>query len=717
MINSNRIYKPEELPEVLKLVRPFFRFAQTNKKLKYFNVPCSFDIETTSFFRSTGNDKEEPEKLATMYVWTFGIMGAVIIGRSWEEYENMINHLAKILDLNENKRLMIYCHNLAFEFQFMRKHFEWSKVFAIENHKPIYAITANGIEYRCSLLLSGYSLAKLAENLQTYDIKKLVGDLDYSLMRHCKTPLTTQELAYCVNDVKIVMAYIAECIDQSGNIAKIPLTKTGYVRNYCRNSCFYTPGKTKKEDYKRLEYSRIINRLRLTEDEYKQLKRAFQGGFTHANSFCYGKVISDVTSYDFTSSYPSVMLAEQFPMGSSERIDNISREKFYKSLSLYCCVFDIEFINIRPAVWFEHYITRSRCYNVSPDCQTDNGRVVKASVLCTTITEQDFLIIRKFYKWDKFRVSNFRRYKKGYLPTDFVKAILKLYQDKTTLKDVEGKEVEYLNAKEMLNSCFGMCVTDIVREEFIYENSHWLDSSEKPPIDYETSITKYNNNRGRFLFYPWGVWVTAYARRNLFSGILEFAGDYIYSDTDSIKGKNAKAHERYIKDYNARIRKQLQYAMEYHKIPIDAIEPKTKDGISKCLGVWDFDGHYSRFKTLGAKRYLVQYSDDERNKKKNRGQYMLTVAGLNKQNAIKYLCRDNNPFEEFSENLEVPKEFTGKNIHTYIEDMKEGELTDYTGVTAHWRELSAINLDTADYSLKISREYSDYLLSISTDEW
>ena len=47
------------------------------------------------------------------------------------------------------------------------------------------------------------------------------------------------------------------------------------------------------------------------------------------------------------------------------------------------------------------------------------------------------------YKWEKIRIYNFRRYKKDYLPTDFVKAILKLYRDKTTLKDVTGKEIQY----------------------------------------------------------------------------------------------------------------------------------------------------------------------------------------------------------------------------------------------------------------------------------
>ena len=720
-LNESRIYSPAEIGDVLERVRPSLRTIGTNKKIKYYDIPCAFDIETTSF--SVGE-----EKGGVMYEWTFGIAGLIIIGRTWEEFEGIIRYIVAELELNSEKRLLCYCHNLAFEFQFIRTHFAWENVFAIENRVPLYALTDVGIEFRCSLLLSGYSLEKLAENLQTYQIRKLVGDLDYSLLRHSRTPMTDEELAYCVNDVKIVMAYIAESIERCGHITKIPLTKTGYVRNYCRRSCFYTPGVPREKDYKRIRYMEQMRLMTLTVAEYKQLKRAFQGGFTHANAFCWGKEIEDVTSFDFTSSYPCVMVAEKFPIGSSEYIPHISREEFDKSLNLYCCLFDIEIQDIEPKIWYEQYISASRCYYLSSDCVTDNGRIVRASKICTTITEQDFFIIRKFYNWSKFRVSNFRRYKRGYLPTDFVKAILKLYQDKTVLKGVEGKEAEYLNVKEMLNSCFGCCVTDIIRELILYQNDHWLEEDEKPAIDYEKEIAKYNENRSRFLFYPWGVWVTAYARRNLFSGIVEFGSDYVYSDTDSIKGRNAEKHIEYIQRYNEMIRKRLLAAVQYHHLPPESIEPKTKDGVVKTLGVWDFDGHYSRFKTLGAKRYLVQYSEDSRNKKSERGKIVLTVAGLNKQECVPYLCRGwanriadrkeiNNPFDNFNSQMVIPKEYTGKNIHYYIDVPRRGKMRDYTGLVAEWEEKSAICLDEAEYSLKISKEYSDYLNSIMYDEW
>lgn len=703
---SSKIYSPGEIGKVIDSVKDQLETVSLNTKERFYNIPCSFDIETTSFFRTTGND-EEKEKVAIMYVWAFGIGGLVVIGRTWEEFTTMLSELSERLDLDRETRLLCYVHNLSFDFSFLHPWLKFSKVFAISNRKPVYALTTLGIEFRCSYLLSGQSLAKIGNDLRKYKISKLTGDLDYNLERHQETPLTEKELGYISHDVLVVMAYIQETIEREGDITKIPLTKTGYVRRFCRNACFYEEGKSHNKSVKRLEYLKIMSRLTVTKNEYHQLKRAFQGGFTHANPFYSGIVVENVTSFDFTSSYPAVMLSEKFPMGPAEKVGEMTETEFEKNLKLYCCLFDIQFINLQPKRNQDSYISISRCRNVDTAI-VNNGRVVSAKSLVTTITEQDFTIIEAFYTWDHIRVFNFKRYKKDYLPTDFVKAIIKLYKDKTTLKNVPGKEIDYLLSKEMLNSCYGMCVTDIVRDEYgyNYDTHQWNDPNEP---DYYTAIRKYNYSKSRFLFYPWGVWVTAYARRNLFTGIVECGMDYIYSDTDSIKITNAENHLPYIRKYNDWVTYKLRKAMEYHGIPYEDIEPMTVKGEKKPLGVWDFDGEYSRFKTLGAKRYLVE--------EKKTGEIILTVSGLNKQTAVSYMKKLQGPvknglFDWFKNGLYIPPGYTGKQTHTYIDTPKEGHLTDYTGRTAHYYERSGVHLGPADYSLGLAREYIDYILGL-----
>ena len=272
---------------------------------------------------------------------------------------------------------------------------------------------------------------------------------------------------------------------------------------------------------------------------------------------------------------------------------------------------------------------------------------------------------------------------------------MELYQKKTELKGVEGKEVEYLLSKGMLNSVYGMMVTDIVRDNIIY-----TDDWEIEEVNKEEEIQKYNNKRSRFLFYSWGVWVTAYARRNLWLGILELKDDYVYSDTDSVKFLNYEKHKDFFDKYNEWIVEKQKLTLKYYNLDEKLLYPKTKKGEVKLCGVWDFEGKYTRFKTLGAKRYL--YEED--------GELYLTVAGLSKRNGIEYMkekCNYDNTkvFEMFDDNLYIPADKTGKNTHTYIDSEKTYEVVDYLGNKNIETSLSSVHLEKADYTLSISEFY------------
>lgn len=723
----NTIHSPNEITKILKLSVNEKNIIGNSKGERYYNIPCAFDIETTSFYRDADGcaytyqqvqqmvdahgRKAKLEKSAIMYVWQFGINGYLVMGRTWEEFVNMMDTISNALELSDKLRLIVYVHNLSYEFQFMRDWLEWERVFSIDMRKPIYATTKNNIEFRCSYLLSGYSLAKLGGQLMKYKCNKAVGDLDYHLIRHHNTPLTDTEKHYCINDIKVVMCYIQERIEESRGIIHIPLTKTGFVRKYCRAHCLRQKsdtGKTVPNWY----YINLMRELKITGmNEFNMLQRAFAGGFTHANAEYTDKTMLNVDSYDFTSSYPYVMVAEKYPMSQGVEITVKSMKQFEFLISKYCCIFDIEFSNIFASDTQDNPISASKCFIKENPCE-NNGRIVAASKIALTITDVDYNIIKNFYTWEGMRVGKMYCYKKDYLPTPFVKSILHLYQDKTKLKGVEGKEVEYLNSKEMLNSCYGMCVTNPLRDEFVY-NGEW-DITTMTGEQKKELLYKYNTSKNRFLFYVWGIFVTAYARRNLFTGIYEAKEDYIYSDTDSIKLMNGKQHEAYFKAYNAQVRMKLQGACMYHNLDFSLCEPKTIKGVTKLLGVWDFEGTYKRFKTLGAKRYMVE----EKDALKAGGRtydYSLTVSGVNKKTAIPYLIEKyggDGIFQAFTNYLNIPPEATGKNIHTYIDYEIQGEITDYTGRTAQYNERTGIHLEPTGYSLSLSVMYLNYLMGI-----
>ena len=672
-----------------------------------------------------------------MYHWQVGVNGAVILGRTWKELVKFFNDLCKYACINDDNRLIIYIHNQKFEFQWIRRHFKWSEIFATGEREPLKAVTTKGLEFRCSYRLSGYGLAKTGEELTKYKVQKLKGDLDYDLVRHSKTPLTQKEVDYCINDVWVVMAFIMEEIERNENkISKIPYTSTGYARQLCRKYCF---GETKKS---RKLYHDFMNRFTLELEEYNWLKEAFQGGFTHANHNKARRLLENVASMDFTSSYPAVLVSEKFPMSKGVKIQVKSKEDFEKYVNdeKYCCVFPITIYNIESKADFEHPISVSKCYGIE-NIQEDNGRVVgrkkknKDNQISTYITDVDYKVYKEYYTWDSIAIRDILVYEAGYLPTGFIKAIAYLYKAKTTLKGVQGKEEEYQHAKALLNALYGMCATDVCRELIEYHND-W----KSKPGDSADQIEKYNTSKTRFLHFSWGVFCTAYARRNLLMNIKAVGDDYCYSDTDSEKILNYEKHMDYINDYNNYITYKIKSACLFHGLDPETFEPETIKGEKKPLGVWDFEGVYKNFKTLGAKRYMVSKETDKGL------EFSLTVSGINKYTAIPYLLEKydmeydkelfekknifvitKNPenaieiFNEFDDDMTLPPQYTNKEGKTvdvsgkkesfYNDSETHGYITDYLGNTEEYHEKSSIYIGKCEYSLSMSEQYIEYLLN------
>lgn len=682
----------------------------------YLNMPMAFDIEDTSFYDA------DYQKVSVMYVWQFGINGYVFMGRTWDEFIDLINTIkAKLFDDLEDGiscRCIIYVHFLDHEFQFIRKHFKWDSVFARKSRSPIYALT-EGVEFRDSYILTGKSLAKVADDLRESDLKKMIGDLDYTQMRGTETPLTDKEIGYCMADVQILNEMTREKIeDEHGNISRIPLTNTGYVRRYTRKKCMPTSDKDRDINGK---YFNMIHDLNINDlDEYYMLEKAFQGGFTHANALYVGETITDeMGSVDFTSSYPAQMLANKYPMSTGQRVKIHSQKELETYFVNNCVIFTVMFTNIRTRdSVYDGIISRSKCEDVV-GCTLNNGRVMKAERLTTTMTEVDFDSVKRFYVWDKFYLGAVYIYKKDYLPKPIIETVLDLYQAKTTLKGVAGAEVEYMLKKSMLNSTYGMMVQNPMSPDIPFDlaNGEWLDYDPDEIIGYgdttedkmREDLEKYNSNKRRFLFYPWGVYVTAYARKALYSGILSFGKDYVYSDTDSIKCLHLDKHMTYINNYDKWIVARIDETLKHYDLDPDLSRPKNKKGEIKQIGVWDIEtagGHpYTRFKTLGAKRYI--YEQD--------GELHITIAGVSKKMGADFLSKSGDPFKLFEEGMEIDKENSGKLTHTYIDNERSGFMTDYLGHVMQYDELSSVHLEQSPYCMSVVQEFKDFCHGVQSE--
>lgn len=678
-------------------------------KKRLLNIASAFDTETSSFI-----DDYDGEESALCYVWMFGIEDCVVYGRYLDEFKELIDRLNEWL-CKYKFTLVTYIHFAKFDFSFIKYLFNWNYVFTKENRDVLFARYGN-IEFRDSLVLSGnQSLDGIGKKLRV-PVHKATGDMNYDLIRHNETPLTDKEKHYCEMDIRVLVEYIREKIEDDGDISQIPLTNTGYVRRYVRNECF-------KE---RRQYGAFIAGLTMTPGCYVQAESAFQGGSVAVNFAYAEKEVHNVHSYDIKSSYPYVMCCEYFPCNYFTPVHGLNVQTsatldYY--LSNYCCLFELELWDVEPITKYYFPIHKHKCNEiVAPLSDSDlqesaSGRIISAMYLSTTTTELDWDTIKKFYKFSKFRISNLRISPRGYLPPPIVKSVIKFFNDKTTLDGVEGREREYMISKNMLNAVFGMMVEKPIRPIFTFINGKGFVKDE---ADFIEQIEEYNEKYNRFLFYPWGVWVTAHARHRLEEAIKAVGNDFVYCDTDSVKFIGN--HDVYFMQVNAEAHKKILDCAKRNNIPMGYALPKSPDGVTKILGVWEHEYDAHTFKSIGAKRYMVEYSWTEKGNAfyKPREKYEFTTSGVNKKDTLKFILEEAerksvSPFEIFNRELVVPSEYSGRTVSKYIDDFRSGWVTDYLGNRYYYESPSGVYMENTSYSFSMTEEMIDAVIWATHD--
>lgn len=670
-------------------------------KKRYLNVPSAFDTETSSFI-----DTDDGEKSAIVYVWMFGVAHTVIYGRELDDFVDMCDKLNAFLSAFD-LRLISYVHFLKYDFSFIKYILHWDKIFMKEGRDVLYAINGN-IEFRDSLVLAGgQSLASISSNLRV-PVLKAVGDLDYSLIRHPQTPLTNRELHYCEYDIRSLNEYIREKIEDDGDISKIPYTNTGYVRNYVREQCFRN----------RRSYMQLMGGLTMTPDCYIQAESAFAGGSVYGNLRYINRKVSGVQSWDIKSSYPYVMCAGYYPMNyftpipqhfQSDRPDTVNALEGY--LNNYCCLFTFEAWNVEPLQNYYFPISKHKCLEViAPSLDSDvqesaSGRIMAAMYIRMQLTELDLKTIRRFYKIGEWRVSCLRISPRGYLPAPITHSVIEFFNKKTTLDGVEGREREYMISKNMLNAIYGMMVEKPIRPLYGFNGHKFTQST----VDFVKQITEYNEKYNRFLFYPWGVWVTAHARYRLHDAIYHLKDDFVYCDTDSVKFVGE--HTEYFRKANVTATAEMRNFARRERLAESYVMPKDPKGSTKILGVWEHEWNAYHFKTLGAKRYLIEFSWKEKGNKSfpSETEYELTVAGSNKTDTMAYLINrhfwDNvDIFDIFSPSLIVPSQYAKRTVSKFIDGERTGWVTDYLGNKYYYVAPSGIHVAPTTYSFSITDE-------------
>lgn len=622
---------------------PYYRIKKSNPLIqptkRYIEHLMTFDIETSTIEKTDGSFE------GFMYHWQVCIDGYVCFGRTWKEFLTFLRKMNRALKNYDDKhKLLCYIHNFSYEFQFLYSWIKLQDVFAIDKRKPLKAVSKDfNIEFRCSYLLSNMNLKKFIENTPNAHYFKGTGDLDYKKVFTPKTPLTMCELGYCYNDVMGLYEAIIYLLKED-TLESIPLTSTGYVRRECRNNM----RKNKKNRKQFLD-------LKLDDKLYQLCKDAFRGGNTASNRYKTNFINYDVSSYDMSSAYPYAMISGLYPITPFQEETIASLDMLDDYNNCYCTLayYSFENVKLKKGIPFP-YIPYSKCIEfIAPSYEgifkgkeyCYNGRVLEADFIKIAMTNYDYQIFINQYDYDEdnVRVEDFYYSHKGFLPKELTDTVIEFFMLKSQLKGIKEKEYEYMKSKNKLNSLYGMIVTDIIRQENLF-NDEWKKGE-------NSTLDDYYNKRNNFLTYQWGLFVTAICRTNLQKAIDKIGLDCVYIDTDSVKyvGK----HDEVFEDIN-------QEMVEW--CTLNDIINYVKVGNHKYfLGLYDKEKGYDEFVTLGAKKYAFNQN----------GKIGITVAGLNKKTGAKELEQKGG-----LSNFKIGTEFINSGRKTvYYNDDKKHFLT------------------------------------------
>lgn len=661
---------------------------------KYINCGAGFDCETS---RSEYLHKPKtPDKSALqrykeslysyVYIWQCAIGKTIYLCRDYNLFGSFLEKFDSLCDCKGDKtELIVWIANINYEFTYFQHIFMKNihDVFAKDTHCICSFKYGNHLYFRECLGVFGSSLEKIAKNHTK--TQKLKGDLDYDKPRHSLTPLDTDELHYCINDVAILSELTSvahEMYTLQGK--KIPLTQTGIVRDEIKRA-YLSKGFTR---IKKLEDENL--KLIGTQKEYNEFRRyLYSGGLTHSNFKYVGKLLNNITCYDLTSAYPWALNSKYYPAGELKHCDNYPRETLLKYLqgNRSKCKHIIAKIQINGICSKSTHstISKHKVLN-SVNAVIDNGRIYKADIISLWVNEVDFANICAIYKaksWNLLDLYYFTASKRvdkemlstmnsWYIKKAILKEEMKQY-DKHSTEYIERKKT-YDTLKQLINSVYGMCVTQLYDTEYILN----VEGNIKENV---LQWDEYNKT----MFNPYiGYWCTAYVRQRLIHMISKFPDYVVQYDTDSIYCLPSDELKNEVDTVNKQIAQEIKNS------------PCCTDVHTHDLGQWDFDGFYTEYLPMGSKRYAGLYTD---------GTCKITFAGA--------------PIKQLEKMVDKTKSLmcltriaitddvsTKKGAYNYYNIEHTATYTDYMGNTHTMTTYGCKTIINVDFNATLSESYS-----------
>ena len=526
---------------------------------------------------------------AWLYQWCFSYpayknknVRQLIYGRKPSELAECICSIISMnnMDFYANE-LSCYVHNLSYDFfyiydyvyQFCKARYGEKKVdknnrlLAIDN-KKILSWKIMGFTFKCSYRLSQKSLDVWGKELGIKH-KKLVGEIDYNVIRYQDSPLYKSDWRYMFRDVIALDECVLLQMDKwSDNMRTIPLTNTGYVRRYTR-------AEFNKDSKNRLDFKKKA----LDYPRFKALNDEFSGGLTHGNRYHAGKTVTIlkgkykgcyIKHRDFRSHYPTQQRCKPAPASAFKLYFSVSQnhkmrlDELFKLSEKRCILASIIISELEVKKGVTLPVAQASKFQLGRIGKTklsmieDNGRILKmkSGASLITVNEYDLKWLHKQYNFNYLIVRVYTA-KRGKYPEYLQNTVDNFYYGKTSYKDKEhdieaegfnevsiewiANHLDLMINKGMLNSIYGMTATNPIRTEYkIDKNGEWY-HEKYTPEQIESKLKSFYESETSFMNYELGCWTTAEARDELLTMYELICNNsklgsmaFLYADTDSI---------------------------------------------------------------------------------------------------------------------------------------------------------------------------------------
>lgn len=657
----------------------FSQFTQIAGHGKYCDLAAAFDIETSCVHYPDDYPDAKlagQPKFSFMYVWQFAINDVAVYGRTWDEFYDFLLNLRGDLHLKLDHRLVVYVHELSYEFTFLQQlpgiavsTMEYDFL-AREKHDIIKCVINDVFELRDSATYTEMPLSQVGELV---GIKKL--SYDYNKMRLPTTPLSDVELAYCEHDVLILTKYFDGQARIYGSYGNIPLTATRCVKRDIETNmrAMYYRGVAKK--------SQLDDTDDVDMHVLDLMQSAYFAPWIYNRSVYRDMVVDDVMDADKSSAYPYWMLVCKYPRGKFTAID-IDHNDINKLLSDYAnrpLLIKLHLHNLQCLYPRVSWLPASEHWTISKDAKIYDNRIDSCKDIILTLTDIDMRTLQDYYEYDVDKVDILEVYaakKYGYLPPYIVKTIVDKYIDKRNAKDVktgieQSRELtpaelaEYNRIKSKVDRIYGIFVQRPVRTSYLWDPvAQQVVAGDKQYVKSDKDCT---------VNFAWGVWLLSYEHREMLKifaacnladtdGKRKNLDVVLYGDTDGIKFKYNSAVIDIITQYNTDCKQKIKNFWLRNQ---DICRLEDVDGI----GEFKFK-HYQSFKSCKVKRYAYISDNDE---------FVPVCAGLSADNTFFDNMSNEDKMEAFTGEMKIAADVANNKRTQYVYGRFEEDVIDYMG--------------------------------------